>query len=618
VSRPTNVKKYAEAEAWMKETFGAGMQDYLRAEHSDPVSVAVVEIAKLLKKADVEPLLVGWRAEDVKSKAGKKAILTVTGGLAIVLLQLRLKRATLITEMGDTFRSLSPTQLKVLGLQHDGADECIYDRIWSAIKRLIALVDEFPGRRDKTLLEAEFNDMISARDPADCAVRRERMFALANALLEGSRLCLPKELRDRSDGNIALDATFVPLYGKAGNRSPKNRVGDRQTANPDGGWYCREGSHGAVTHVDALVLNKADPTANHKGTSASKRFWGIEIEIARTTANFLDGMARFPLLTVALSFHIPGAIVGEGLRIADSLLERGHKANLFIVDRAYSNGIYSQYAVPLRLRGFRHVFNYRKEDLGVQAFDPRGFVQISGAWYLDTVPEVLREADGVILAAQKKYRGLKLKLKADSTLTPDARVAARATAKKVYLQAEALYQQQAARRAKSMLKPKGIMADNWTRRYLVPIDSPDYAKWKAQPDAHQGVTVAMTRPVGDEAELANAGGLKHEQYFPWGSGDWRAANGMRNGVESVNRNMKRSQYEDIADPEKRAVRGNTFTYLVVALAAVVENLRKMISFFKDQLAVEKLSPKNNRLPGSYWQSEASSGNGVHEGLAPPG
>jgi hypothetical protein len=93
---------------------------------------------------------------------------------------------------------------------------------------------------------------------------------------------------------------------------------------------------------------------------------------------------------------------------------------------------------------------------------------------------------------------------------------------------------------------------------------------------------------------------------------------MRNGVESVNRNMKRSQYEDIADPEKRAVRGNTFTYLVVALAAVVENLRKMISFFKDQLAVEKLSPKNNRLPGSYWQSDAPSGDAVHEGLAPPG
>jgi hypothetical protein len=70
-----------------------------------------------------------------------------------------------------------------------------------------------------------------------------------------------------------------------------------------------------------------------------------------------------------------------------------------------------------------------------------------------------------------------------------------------------------------------------------------------------------------------------------------AANSVRrdHGVESVNRNLKRSQYEDIADPEKRAVRGNTFTYLVMALATVVENLRNIISFYKRQLSITTLS-----------------------------
>jgi hypothetical protein len=53
----------------------------------------------------------------------------------------------------------------------------------------------------------------------------------------------------------------------------------------------------------------------------------------------------------------------------------------------------------------------------------------------------------------------------------------------------------------------------------------------------------MKRPEGTEAEQLNAGGLKHEQYDPWASDEWLAANGMRNGVESVNRNLKRSQYE---------------------------------------------------------------------------
>ena len=67
----------------------------------------------------------------------------------------------------------------------------------------------------------------------------------------------------------------------------------------------------------------------------------------------------------------------------------------------------------------------------------------------------------------------------------------------------------------------------------------------------------MKRPKGREAELSDADELKHERYFPRGSDDWRAANGMLNGDKSLNSNVKRSQYEDIANAELWAVRGNT-------------------------------------------------------------
>ena len=39
------------------------------------------------------------------------------------------------------------------------------------------------------------------------------------------------------------------------------------------------------------------------------------------------------------------------------------------------------------------------------------------------------------------------------------------------------------------------MDEKWNRRYLIPTDSPDYAKWKAKPGAHQGVTVEMKCPT---------------------------------------------------------------------------------------------------------------------------
>ena len=97
--------------------------------------------------------------------------------------------------------------------------------------------------------------------------------------------------------------------------------------------------------------------------------------------------------------------------------------------------------------------------------------------------------------------------------------------------------------------------------------------------------------------------LKHEQYFPFGDKDWRAAMGMRSGVESVNRNLKRGQHEDLANPDHRAVRGNTYTYLVGALSAVVENLRQILSFYKRQLATKRLTPKNNSIPSLFSQSD---------------
>jgi hypothetical protein len=88
-------------------------------------------------------------------------------------------------------------------------------------------------------------------------------------------------------------------------------------------------------------------------------------------------------------------------------------------------------------------------------------------------------------------------------------------------------------------------------------------------------------------------------YYPWGGQHWSAAYGMRNGVESVNRNLKRSQYEDIANPDNRAVRGNTF------------------SFYKRKLAIDKVTAKNREIPGTFWQSTDPAALTV-EGPQPPG
>ena len=603
MSRPTDDSRYAEVEEWVVETFGQRIRPRLEAELADPISVAVVDVANVLRKSSAFNLIAGWRQADRKSNAGRKPLMTAENALALILLQMRLSAPTHITAMSQTFLRLSPAQRKVLGLTHDGKHIHSYDRIWRAIRSLITLVDEFPGPRKRIPTEAQYRAIVAARDPEDQRMRRERMFTLANDLLEGTRLMQPKELRDRSDGNVAIDATAIAMLGKAGNPAASNLNGKRWSMNFDAGFYRREGNHDAITPADAATFNRSNPGQKAKGTSFGKRAWSVEGELSRLTPNLDQSRGDFPLLTVAVSFHIPGAVKGEGLRLVESLKQRGHKINLVIGDRAYSNGVYDEFAVPIRLLGGKHVFDYKETELGVQSHDPRGFVQIAGSWYLDTIPQVLRDADKVIVSKRNSWDKFRLAHLRNNTPDPGgAREKAFKERKKSMEQAEALYASQHSKRSKSRLKPKGVIGDDWTRRYLIPTDSPDYERWKAQTGAHQGVTVTMLRPVDVPPTEANPGGLKREQYFEYQSAAWIKAYGMRNGVESANRSIKRSQTEDIANADKRAVRGNTFTYIVATAAVVVENLRRIISHYKEHLAIKTTTAKTTHLAVTYWES----------------
>ena len=66
----------------------------------------------------------------------------------------------------------------------------------------------------------------------------------------------------------------------------------------------------------------------------------------------------------------------------------------------------------------------------------------------------------------------------------------------------------------------------------------------------------------------------------------------------------------------RAIRGNTFTYLVTALALVSENIRKMLSFFKELLSQKTLIVKNKKIAVVFWQAEYASLND-EQNIEPP-
>ena len=603
MSRPTKDAQFEQAENWMQHTFGYRMRDYAAAQLHSPISVAVVEVDRVFKHGRIQQRLRQWRQEDVLSNAGRKPYLDETAVLALILLQLRIGRYTLFSDLVRTVIKMSPTQRRAIGIKHDDNDLLLYDRIGGAVFRLMALVDEFPAPRKKTPDRDAYRAIVAKRDPEKTERNRARMRELFNALLEGSWKMLPDEIRARWDGNVAQDATLVEMLGKAGNPSSNNLEEPRRSMNFDAGYYHHDGNHAAITAEDNKVLKTSGGNQGAKVIKKKNGIWGVEAELVRILPNMSGEKDQFPLCTIAAGAHIPGAIRGEGGRLATSLHERGHKLNHWVVDRAYPNGLPHDFHIVIRRLGGKLVFDYKGINLGVQTSTANGLIMVSGHWFLDNLPDLHRNSDIAMRNSENKYgaemeriKALKLSSKEKSEL--------RKPAAREFAQAQALYQKQLGQRARYMLKPKGQMAENGTRRYLIPTNAPGYAKWKAQEGAHQGTTVTMELPSPEQlARDPRRGGVKDEQYYHFGTPEFKRAYGLRNAIESANRNAKRSQFEDLADPNKRSARGNTFTYIIIALALVSENLRQAVSFFKRRLVFKKLTSKITYAPSAFWQSE---------------
>jgi hypothetical protein len=90
--------------------------------------------------------------------------------------------------------------------------------------------------------------------------------------------------------------------------------------------------------------------------------------------------------------HKPGHDVGKNAtRALRSVHDRGHPAKFLAADRAYTNAKPGDFQLPVRALGYRPVLDYKIDQLGVQA-SFGGMLQIEGAWYCPSIPEVLVSA----------------------------------------------------------------------------------------------------------------------------------------------------------------------------------------------------------------------------------
>ncbi len=436
------------------------------------------------------------------------------------------------------FSQLSPASRQLLAVPGTATTRraflAAYRRVRYCFGQILKVADPSALPKNRRLTQDELKARTKPMTPGQATAARDRLEALANALLEASVAILTDGERAAFDGCTGLDATPVPLFS----RGPSKRTG-LSASDPDGGWYVREGDH--------------REREDDKGKPLRKLAWALEATIA-ATARPAGAPPAHPNLAIGLALTRPGEDPGgTGARVLASVAARGHKPGWPGYDRAYTAALPERFHLPARALGYQPVMDYRIDQLGIQA-NTGGAILAEGTWYCPALP-------GPLTTATTRLR--------DHAITRE------------------LYDQQITARAAYQLKRKdGPDADGYQR-----LSCPAAGK-------HPGLTCplrqASTAPRDGRAKvlqpppeppricrqtaitIAPDTGARYRQDLPYGSPAWHQCYAtLRNTIEGLNGYAKDPAHQALAQPGRRRVRGIAAQSLFTALLLMAANIRKI-------------------------------------------
>jgi hypothetical protein len=271
--------------------------------------------------------------------------------------------------------------------------------------------------------------------------------------------------------------------------------------------------------------------------------------------------------------HRPGA---QAIRALRSVRERGHPAHYLAGDRAYSSAKPEDFQLPARALGYGLVVDYKIDQLGVQD-QFAGMLQIEGAWYCPSIPEVLINATidfrkGVIDEDTYRARLIerwKYQILSKGTADAEGYLRMRCPASNP------------SPVANCDLKPTS-KTKRTRGRITIPV-SPALADHAPKICTQQSITVPP--------EV----GAKFAQSLLFGSDRWHGVYAtLRSSIEGMNGFIKDGAREAIDDPERRRIRGVAPQSLFVAFLLCAANFRKIEGFLAQAAAVA--AGKVRRLP----------------------
>lgn len=540
------------------------------ADHQVQAAITIVESTGICAR------LAQWRSHDrereSKGPGGRPATLDDRAVLVLLILLALEHSPLLVSRMAEAVsRRLSVQARVMLGIDLSGIAEVdFYYRTWRAVHSLLWVIDPFPAPRNWLLTKAEWADVLAARDPVDSERKQARLDWVANQLMEATLRMIPRDVRRKWKGNVCIDATPVAAFGKRGTTKKSDLV----SIEPDAAWYVREADH-------------RDP-GDDRGKQYRKVAWGWEATLAVMSTNDPSGGDEFPYLVAAIGFGKPGHDVsGHGTRAFASIAKRAHPSGYAIADRAYfPNSKPEDLQLPLRALGYKLVFDYRDDQLGVTA-NHAGAIQVEGAWYCPAMPKVLVDATidyrvnksiDEATCAQRIEQRRQYLLRPKEQPDADGHVPMRCPAAG------------ASATAVCPLKPA---VGNKSGRTRIPVTP-------AHPDRICTNTSSVSFPPG--------AGAKYAQHLHYGSCKWQATySTARNTIEGFNGYVKDANHEALDQPGRRRVRGYTAQYLFATLLVMSANIRRLRAFMEKAKAdtagvvsiTAKRKPRRRDVLGNY-------------------
>lgn len=315
--------------------------------------------------------------------------LTVADGAPLLLTVIR---QTLLERLRPAMRALldikfptRPTNLAAQAKWEQAADASVR----RAFHRLLDSIDPstMPKNRQRV-----WDEVDRLKKDLSIEEQQERAAALdwfGNQLLETAYQCLPQSVRDRTKEkgySYAIDATVIGMFARG--RGIDDEIA---SADPDGGWYVREGDHRDPRDVPA---GKEPRTADLRYKRvASKYVWGREAHLLTIGDTSHEDRLYMPQLPFAFNTGVPGVDpAGAARRTFANVLHRGHQPGPVAGDILYTNQDPHKYQIPARQAGFDLVLGYGVDQVGIQGAHESGMLLLEGTYVAPCIPDHLTDA----------------------------------------------------------------------------------------------------------------------------------------------------------------------------------------------------------------------------------